>query len=60
MAKFPRPAGADTFNKQDDPGGGFSPDQYPCPPGVTAGSNSKTNSTGQWFCTLNKDTTGGA
>ena len=28
-----------TFNKQDDPQGGYSPDQYPCPPGVVAGQS---------------------
>ena len=41
-----------TFNKQSDPEGGFSPDKYPCPRAASLGSNSQTNSTGQWFCTL--------
>jgi hypothetical protein len=40
-----------TFNKADDPGGGYDPSNYPCPKAAEIGSNSNTNSTGQWFCT---------
>ena len=43
-----------TFDKAEG-----SPTQYPCPAAAELGSNSQTNSTGQWFCTLNKQSTGG-
>lgn len=33
----------------------FSPEDWPCPPLFDLGSNSKTNSTGDWFCTLNNN-----
>ena len=36
-----------TFQKVD-----YSPDDYPCPPSAALGSNSKSNSTGDWFCTI--------
>ena len=32
---------------------------YPCPAGAEMGSNSNTTTTGQWFCTFNKQSSGG-
>ena len=48
-----------TYNKAGDPGGGFDPSTYPCPKAAQRGSNSNSNSSGQWFCTFNKQSTGG-
>jgi hypothetical protein len=36
-----------TYNKAD-----FGPSEFPCPPSATLGTNTNTNSTGQWFCTI--------
>jgi hypothetical protein len=42
-----------TFHKQGDAkGDGSDPDVWPCPAAMELGSNSDSNSTGAWFCTL--------
>ena len=33
--------------------------RYPCPAAASLGTNSQTNKTGEWFCTISKDSAGG-
>jgi hypothetical protein len=41
-----------TFDKQGDSKGGSDPDEWPCLSSMELGSNSNSNQTGSWFCTL--------
>ena len=47
-----------TFDKQGDAKGGSDPDFWPCLPSMELGSNSNSNTTGSWFCTLNNNSHG--
>lgn len=41
------------------PKGKETPEEFPCPASADTGSNSATNTTGDWFCTINKDSSKG-